>query len=87
MTRTDRYIRATKMTNRIYQLQDIYGWSHAETAEALDLIDEELPMHLSSASMLFDLLGVFAWVTLHKHLILSSWVNAVHFSARNTASW
>ena len=65
MTRTDRFIRATKMTNRIYQMQDTYGWSHTETAEALDLIDEELPMHLSSASRLFDLLGVLAWITLH----------------------
>ena len=54
MTRTDRYVRATKMTYRIYQLQDIYGWSNAETAEALDLIDEELPMHLSTASVLYN---------------------------------
>lgn len=50
MTRKDRYMRAIRMTHRIYQLQDIHGWSNMETAEALDLIDEELPMHLSSAS-------------------------------------
>lgn len=50
MTRKERYIRAIRMTHRIYQLQDIHGWSNLEAAEALDLIDEELPMHLSSAS-------------------------------------
>ncbi|KAH9929407.1 acyl-CoA oxidase [Fomitopsis serialis] len=50
MTRKDRYKRAIRMTNRIYELQDIFGWSNAETTEALDLIDEELPIHLSSAT-------------------------------------
>ncbi|KAH9834504.1 acyl-CoA oxidase [Rhodofomes roseus] len=50
LARKDRYKRAISMTNRIYELRDIHGWSIAETAEALDLIDEELPIHLSSAT-------------------------------------
>ncbi|KZT66801.1 acyl-CoA oxidase [Daedalea quercina L-15889] len=50
MTRKDRYKRAIRMTNRVYELQNIHGWSNAETAEALDLIDEDLPIHLSSAT-------------------------------------
>ncbi|KAF9812787.1 hypothetical protein IEO21_05990 [Rhodonia placenta] len=50
MTRKERYERAIKMTNRLYELQDIHSWSNDETAVALNIIDEELPMHLHFAT-------------------------------------
>lgn len=50
MTRKERYERAINMTNRLYELQDIHSWSNDETAVALNIIDEEVPMHLHFAS-------------------------------------
>ncbi|KZT00615.1 acyl-CoA oxidase [Laetiporus sulphureus 93-53] len=50
MSRTERYKRAIKLTHRFYELQDIHGWSNEEAARAFVLIDEDLPMHLSSAT-------------------------------------
>ncbi|PCH43218.1 peroxisomal oxidase [Wolfiporia cocos MD-104 SS10] len=50
MNRQERYKRAVKITNRLYELQGTHKWSTAEARLALDLVDEELPMHLSAAT-------------------------------------
>ena len=57
MNRTERYERGLLMTNRIFELETIYGWSELETRTAFSALDEQLPIGLhnvgeSSASIL-----------------------------------
>ncbi|KDQ56007.1 hypothetical protein JAAARDRAFT_59460 [Jaapia argillacea MUCL 33604] len=46
MTRSERYKRALAMTTRVYELAEIHNWSHKESALAINLLDEQLPMFL-----------------------------------------
>ncbi|KAG6818991.1 hypothetical protein H0H93_016586 [Arthromyces matolae] len=50
MSRTDRYKRATRMTNRIYELQEQCNWSQEETSLAFASIDEQLPIGLHNVA-------------------------------------
>ena len=40
MTRSERYRRGMAMTNRIYELQDIHGWSAEEVSIAIASLDD-----------------------------------------------
>ena len=46
MNRTERYERGLSMTNRIFELATIHGWSELETRTAFAAIDEQLPIRL-----------------------------------------
>ncbi|KAF9529139.1 peroxisomal oxidase [Crepidotus variabilis] len=46
MTRTERYEDGMNITNRIYELQQLHGWTENETKVALSSVDQPLPIHL-----------------------------------------
>ena len=46
MNRTERYERGLSMTNRIFELEIIHGWSELETRTAFAALDEQLPIGL-----------------------------------------
>jgi len=46
MTRSERYRRGMAMTNRIYELQDLHGWSAEEVSIAFVSLDDALPVTL-----------------------------------------
>ena len=46
MNRTERYERGLSMTNRIFELETIHGWSKLETRTAFAALDEQLPIGL-----------------------------------------
>ena len=46
MNRTERYERGLLMTNRIFELEAIHGWSELETRTAFSALDESLPIGL-----------------------------------------
>lgn len=48
MTRSDRYKRGLAMTDRIYELSKLHGWTTKQNAEAISLLDEGVPMNLHS---------------------------------------
>lgn len=48
MTRSDRYKRGLTMTNRIYELSQLHGWTTKQNTEAISLLDEGVPMNLHS---------------------------------------
>jgi acyl-CoA oxidase len=46
MNRTERYERGLSMTNRIFELETIHGWSELETRTAFAALDEQLSIGL-----------------------------------------
>ena len=46
MNRTEVYERGLSMTNRIFELEKIHGWSELETRTALATLDQPLPINL-----------------------------------------
>lgn len=50
MSRTERYERGLSMTNRIFELETIHGWSELETRTAFAALDEQLPIALHNVA-------------------------------------
>ncbi|KAF8829694.1 hypothetical protein HHX47_DHR2000235 [Lentinula edodes] len=46
MTRTEKYTRGLRMTNRIHELEQLLGWSKQDTTIATSLLDDSLPISL-----------------------------------------
>ena len=46
MTRSERYRKGMAMTDRIYELQDLHGWSAEEVSIAFASLDDALPIIL-----------------------------------------
>ena len=51
MTRTERFVNVLKMTRRIHELCDLYGWSESELSKAVGLMDEPAPLGLHYMGM------------------------------------
>ncbi|KAJ4493458.1 acyl-CoA oxidase [Lentinula edodes] len=46
MTRTEKYTRGLRMTNRIHELEQLLGWSKQDATIATSLLDDPLPISL-----------------------------------------
>lgn len=53
MTRSERYKRALAMTSHVFELQEKHKWSARESAVAISLVDDTVPISLHNVGELF----------------------------------